>query len=104
MHQRPWIDHDPIADDRQLAGPHHPRREQAQLVLDIADDESVAGIVTALKANHDIGPLRQPVYDFSFALVTRLGADPHDVAHFALLLTDGHRLAMLENTSATKGT
>ena len=43
--QRPGIDDDAVADDRQLAGAHDPRRQQAQLVFDIADDERVAGIV-----------------------------------------------------------
>ena len=79
--QRPGIDDDTVADDRQLAGPHHPGRQQAQLVLDIADDQGVAGVVTALEADHHIGPLRQPIDDLALALVAPLRADHGDIAH-----------------------
>jgi hypothetical protein len=63
--QRPGIDDDAIADDRQLAGSHDARRQQAHLEFDIADDEGVAGVGSALKADHDVGPLRQPVDDLA---------------------------------------
>ena len=81
VEQCPGIDDDAVADDRQFAGPHHARGQQAQLVLDIADDDGVAGIVAALKADHDIGALRQPVDDLALALVAPLGADDGDIAH-----------------------
>ena len=84
--QRPGIDDDAAADDRQLAGPHDPRRQQAQLVLDIADDERMPGIVAALEAHDDIGALRQPIDDFSLPFVAPLGADDGDIGHLKLLL------------------
>jgi hypothetical protein len=79
--QRPGIDDDAVADDRQLARPHDARRQQAQLVFDIPDNQRVAGVVTALEANHDIGALGQPVDDLALAFVAPLGADHGDIAH-----------------------
>ena len=56
--ERPRVDNDPIPNDRQFARSDDPRRKQAQLVLDIADDERVSGVVAALKTDDDIGALR----------------------------------------------
>jgi len=56
--QCPGIDDDAAADDRQLAGAHDTRRQQAQLVLDIADNQRMPGIVAALETHDHIGALR----------------------------------------------
>ena len=53
--KRMRIDHDAVADDRQLARPHDARGQQGQLIGLAVDDERVAGIVAALEAHHDIG-------------------------------------------------
>ena len=40
----------------------------------VADDR-VAGVVSTLKADHDVGPLREQVGDLPFSLIAPLGAD-----------------------------
>ena len=79
--QRPGIDDDAVADDAELALAHHARGQQRQLVGVAADDQRVAGVVAALEAHDDIGALRQPVHDLTFALVAPLGADHDNVRH-----------------------
>ena len=81
VQQRPRIDHDAVADHRELAAAHHARRQQAQLVLDAAHHQRVAGVVPTLKAHHDIGPAGEPVDDLALALVAPLSAHHRDVAH-----------------------
>src|SRR5258708_4162096 len=79
--QGPGIDDDDVADDRQLVRAHHARGQQAQPVLDIADDQRMSGIVAALEAHHYVGALRQPIDDLAFPLVAPLGADHRDIRH-----------------------
>ena len=81
LEQRPGIDHDAVADQRELALADHARRQQRQLVGGAVDDQRVAGIVAALEADHDVGALAEPVDDLALALVAPLGADDGDVAH-----------------------
>ena len=52
-----------------------------QLVDLIANDQSVACVVSALKARNHVSALAQPVHDLAFAFVTPLGAYHHDVGH-----------------------
>src|SRR5579883_340630 len=85
LDERPGIDDDAIADDRELVGPYHARGQEAEAVLDIADDQGMAGIVTTLKAHHDIGALREPIDDLAFSLVTPLGADHRHIRHLRIL-------------------
>jgi hypothetical protein len=77
----PGVDDDAVADDGELAGPHHARRQQGELVGLVADDQRMAGIVAALEAHHDLGALAQPVDDLALALVAPLGADHCHVGH-----------------------
>ena len=72
--QSPGIQHHAIADDRQRPR-HDARRQQRQLVGDIPDDQRMARVMPALKANHRIGAARQPVHDLAFAFVAPLGTD-----------------------------
>ena len=58
LDQRMRIDHHSVADHRQLARPHHPRRQQRQLVGDPVDDQRVSRIVSTLEADDDVGLLR----------------------------------------------
>ena len=81
LEQRPGVDHDAVADQRELARAHHARGQQRELVGAAVDDQRVAGIVAALEADHDVGPLGEPVDDLALALVAPLGADDRDVAH-----------------------
>ena len=80
--ERPWIEDDAVADDRELARTHHARRKQAQLVGDAIDDERMAGVMAALEANDDIRPLRQPVDDLALAFVAPLRSDDDHIRHF----------------------
>ncbi len=81
LDQRMRIEHDAVADDRNLAGPQHARRQQRELVGRAVDDQRVAGIVAALEAHHDVGLGGQPVDDLALALVAPLRADHHHVRH-----------------------
>ena len=64
LKERVRIDHDPVADHRQLPRPHHTRWQQRELVGLPVDDERMAGIMSTLEANDDVGLLGQPVDDF----------------------------------------
>ncbi|MNS53297.1 hypothetical protein D3C72_860480 [compost metagenome] len=67
--------HDAIADEAGDTGMHDARRDQAKNRLLAVDPQRMAGVVTALKANHALDGFRQPIDDLAFALVTPLGAD-----------------------------
>ena len=79
--QRLRIDDDAIADDGELAFPHHAGGQQRQFISRIADDQRVAGVVAALKAHDDVGLLGEPVDDLAFAFVAPLRADHDHVRH-----------------------
>src|SRR4051794_41918203 len=75
------VDDDAVADRADLARVEDPRGDQVELEgLTVADDR-VAGVVSALKADHDIGLLREQVGDLALALVAPLGADYDDSRH-----------------------
>ena len=69
------VDDDAVADHAQLAGVEDPRRDQVELVDLVVADDRVAGVVAALVADDDVGPLGEQVGDLSLALVAPLGAD-----------------------------
>ena len=83
VEERLRIDHDAVADHRQLRGPQHARRQQCELVGFAVDHKGMAGIMTALEARNDVGLLRQPVDDLALSLVAPLGADDDNIGHFA---------------------
>ena len=43
------------------------------------DDQGVPGIVTALKTNHTLGMIGQPINNLALALITPLGSNHHYV-------------------------
>ncbi len=51
------VDHDTIANHRELAAPHDARGQQAELVGHPVDHQRMAGIVPALIPHHDVGLL-----------------------------------------------
>ncbi len=67
--------HDAVADEAGDAGMHDARRDQAENRLLAVDPQRMAGVVTALEADHALDGFRQPVDDLALALVTPLGAD-----------------------------
>ena len=69
------VDDHAVADQAQLAGVEDPRRDQVELVDLVAADDRVAGVVAALVADHDVGPLGEQVGDLPLPLVAPLGAD-----------------------------
>ncbi len=79
--KRPGVDHDAVADHRELALAHHAGGQQRELVGGAVDHQRMAGIMAALEAHHDIGALGQPIDDLALALVAPLGADDHDIGH-----------------------
>ena len=104
VHEMMRIEHDAVADDRELARPHDARGQQRQLVDLVADDERMAGVVAALEAHHDIGLERQPIDDLALAFVAPLGADHHHIRHrsIALLIPPDPRLTKRPLGCATK--
>src|SRR5690606_20123496 len=74
-------------DDRQRAR-HDARGKQRQLVDLLADDERMAGIVTALEADHGVGAAGEPVDDLALALVAPLRPDDGNICHDAVLLSE----------------
>ena len=81
FHQVPGVQHDTIADHRQLAATHHARGQRVQLVDLAVDHKGVAGVVPPLESDDHIGALRQPVDDLAFSFVTPLGSDNNDIGH-----------------------
>ncbi len=77
----PWIDHDAIADHRELAAAHEAGGQQGQLEHLAVNDQRVASIVPALKADDHIGAAGQPVDDLALAFVAPLGPDNHYSGH-----------------------
>ncbi len=78
--QRPRVEDDAVADDRERAG-DDARGKQRQLVDLFADDERMAGIVTALEADHGVGAAGEPVDDLALALVAPLRPDDGNICH-----------------------
>ena len=78
VQEGPRIDDDAVANDRLLAL-HHARRQQRELVGHIAHHQSMACIMPALEANHDIRAIGQPIDNLALTLVAPLGADHGDV-------------------------
>jgi hypothetical protein len=78
--QVPRVDDDAVADDGELAL-HDTRRQQGQLVDLAVDHQRVAGVVAALEAHDDIGPVAEPVDDLALAFIAPLGADDGHIGH-----------------------
>ena len=87
LDEMPGIDHDAVADDRELARTYDAGGQKRELVDLAVDDERMAGIMAALEPNDDIGLARQPVDDLALALVAPLGADHHHIRHENLPLS-----------------
>ena len=68
-----------------------PDGSRRQLVGLAVDHQGMAGIVAALEAHHDLGPLGQPVDDLALAFVAPLGADHRHIRHCFPLLDRRYR-------------
>ena len=80
--QRRRVDHQAVADDGLLPGPQNAARNQLQDELLFADENRVAGVVSALIARDDIEAFGEEIDDFAFALVAPLRAEDDYVSHF----------------------
>src|SRR4051794_2608048 len=75
------VDDDAVADRADLARVEDPGGDQVELEgLTVADDR-VAGVVAALKADHDVRLLGEQVGDLPLPLVAPLGADYDQSGH-----------------------
>src|SRR5204862_452037 len=59
------VDHHPVADHAGLPRVEDPRGDQVELELLAVADDRVAGVVSPLKAHHDVGPLSEQVGELS---------------------------------------
>ena len=58
-----------------------PGRNQVENILGARHGNGVAGVVATLVTGDDVEMTCGQIDDFSFAFVTPLGADDHDVSH-----------------------
>src|SRR3954449_2784260 len=70
-----------VADHAQLAGVEDPGGDQMELVHLVAQHDRVAGVVSALKADHGVRLLGKEVHDLALALIAPLGADYYESRH-----------------------
>ena len=75
------VEDDAIADDADFARPKDAGWDEVENVFDAGADDGVAGVVAALRADDDIGFVREEIDDFSFAFVAPLGSDDDGIWH-----------------------
>src|SRR5205823_6162404 len=79
LQQRGRRDNDAVAEVHAHGGPQNAGENQTQNGLLAADDERVAGVMAALKADDALRVLGQPVDDLALAFIAPLRADNDDV-------------------------
>ena len=79
------VENNTVSDDGQLTLTYHTGRQQRQFIGYAIDDQRMTCIVTALKADNDIGPFGKPIDNLSFAFVTPLGTNHNNIRHSKLL-------------------
>ena len=79
--ERDGIDDDAVADDADLFGPQDAAGDKVEDVFLVAENDGVAGVVTALRTHDDIGMLSQEVDDLAFAFVAPLSPDQDGICH-----------------------
>ena len=82
--------HDAVADVAFNAGTHDAAGNKVQRGFDSIDHQGVTCVVAALKPDHALRTLGEPVHQLAFALVAPLGANDNYIStfgcfHFALL-------------------
>src|SRR4029077_12018777 len=70
-----------VADRADLAGIEDPGRDQVELERLAVTDDRVAGVVAALKSDHDVRLLGEQVGDLSLPFVAPLGANYYETGH-----------------------
>jgi hypothetical protein len=79
--QRPRVDDDAVAENRELALAYHARGKEGELVDLVADHQGMPGVVAALEADDNVSPLREPVDNLALAFVAPLGAYHNHICH-----------------------
>src|SRR5262249_6391017 len=79
--QRMRVENHAVTDHRKLSRPDHARWQQGQLIGLAVNYQRMAGIMAALKTDHDVGLLGEPIDDLAFALVAPLRANHDDICH-----------------------
>src|SRR5262249_47320723 len=75
------VENHAVTDHRKLSRPDHTRWQQGQLIGLAVNHQRMAGIMAALKTDHDVGLLGEPIDDLAFALVAPLRANHDDICH-----------------------
>jgi len=69
------VNDDPIADEALNAGMEHAGGDQVEDGLFIANNDGMAGVITALIAGHEIGLVGDNVHDLSLTFVAPLATE-----------------------------
>jgi hypothetical protein len=85
VEQHPGVDDDAVADRARQPRVEDSRRDEVEAKLLVAAHDRVPGVVAALKADDEVGPLGEQVGHLSLALVAPLGADYHGSRHGELV-------------------
>ena len=73
---------DAVADDAGFAATENSRGHKVEDIFLAFDEDGVAGVVTALRADDDIRLLRQNINDFALAFIAPLGAHENCIGHY----------------------
>jgi len=83
------IDHKAIADHRNLTGVENAARHQTQHEFPVADQDGMAGVVTALVADDKVEPVGKQVHQLALSFVAPLSAENDNIAHLLRDLPGG---------------
>jgi len=73
------VNHHAVADVAGHTLAHDAGGDELEGGLSAIDDQGMPRVVPALKADHPLGVVRQPIHHLAFALVTPLGANDDHV-------------------------
>jgi hypothetical protein len=82
-----WVNDDPRPDHRSAMRIEDAGGNKVQGILLAVHDDRVAGVVTTLVTDHNVGLGGEQVGDFSFALVPPLDPDESDSGHYRSALS-----------------
>ena len=82
LQQRHRIDHQAVADHRDLARMQNAARHQPQHEFAVADQDRVAGVVAALIAHDVVEAVGEQIDQLALAFVAPLRAENDDIAHY----------------------
>ena len=80
-HERDRVDHDAIPDDAHFSRAQNAGGNEVQDVFVAALDDGVAGVISALAADDDVGVAGQDIDDLALAFIAPLRADQYRICH-----------------------